>query len=98
MRYNNNKLLEGINPIEIVKIADEILKSGMTFLIDTHIHEDGYDFAEELSIFESEEGNWIVDDAFSGGCQECAWNHYKEEFNELYDAIVYALGLIIEDY
>lgn len=92
MRYLENKLLEGINPSEIVSIADEVLKDGVSILIDTHIHEDGYDFAEVLTI-EKDNDKYLVDDALSGGRQEAVWNHYIEEFNELFDAIVYALGL-----
>ena len=90
-----NKLLKGVNPLEIVKIADEILQPGcgMTWLIDTHIHKDGYDYAEELTIEEDFGGGWIVDNALSGGRQEAVWNHYIEEFDELFDAIVYALSL-----
>ena len=95
MRYNDNRLLEGINPLEIVEIASKILepKCGMTWLIDEHIHENGYDFARELTIEEDVDGTWIVDDALSGGRLESVWNHYTEEFDELFDAIVYALGI-----
>ena len=94
MRYLDNKLLKGINPSEIVKVANEILgPNGIVWLIDEHIHENGYDYARELTIKEDVNGKWIVDDALSGGKLECVWNHYIEEFDELFDAIVYALGI-----
>lgn len=90
----NNILLEGINPSEIVKIANEILKPNceVIWLINEHIHEDGYDFARELTI-EKYNSIWVVDDALSGGRQEAVWNHYTEKFDSLFEAIVYALGL-----
>ena len=91
MRYIENKLLEGINPSEIVSIANEILENGVSIVIDIHIHEDSYDFAEVLTI-EKDNNKWIVVDALSGGRQEAVWNYYYKEFKELFDAIVYALG------
>ena len=90
--YLDNRLLEGINPSEIVEIADKVLTKSMIWLIDEHIHENGYDFARELTIEHVNE-KWIVDDALSGGRLESVWNHYTEEFDNLFNAIVYALGI-----
>lgn len=88
--YIQNKLLVGVDPLELVTLADELLNSRFVIIDEYHIH-DGHDEARCLSI-EWTDDKFVVIDALSGGRMEAVWNHYKTEFESAYEALNYALS------
>ena len=77
----------------INEMYEEARKNGI-IIIDEHIHDDekGVHRAKHISIY-CENGEWIVDEALSGGRNECVWNHYTAQYKYFIDALTSVIDI-----